>query len=193
MDDPNRIEFLLRHPAGTTWPLLLAFLAGYVGSVDGQSSGARSSVTVFAGKATGGPGSDGLMFGLELRTPELGRLSAAAAGSTWQLANVSSCDVVPGQPCDDDRSVKAFDVGPVVRLTPLGRSWRLEATARIGALWDRSGDRLWTPSMGAGFGFGQSRRVGGLLAFRYSRPSSLTNRPDTEDHFTASAGLQLRF
>lgn len=182
---------MLRRALRPPWALLVALLAGNVESLEGQSPGARSSLTVFAGKATGGPGSDGLMVGLELRTPELGRLSAAAAGYTWQFVGVA-CDVIPGGACPDKR-VKAFDIGPVVRLTPPGRFWRLEATARIGRLWDRSGDPVWNPSAGLGLGFGQLRRVGGLLGLRYSRPSSLTNRPDTEDYFAASAGLQVRF
>jgi hypothetical protein len=153
-------------------------------------------LTVFAGHTFGGPEPGGLLVGLELRSPELGRLSAATAASTWQFVEVA-CDVIPGGTCPDER-VKAFDIGPVVRLTPCGRSWRLEATARIGGHWDRWGDRVWNPSAGVGFGFGQSRRLGGLLGLRYhaltsSRPSTLPNRPDTRDYFAASAGLQLRF
>ena len=176
------------------WLLVVALLAGYVGSLESQSRSARSSVTVFSGLATGGPGSDGLLVGLELRTPELGRLSAAAAGSTWQFLRIA-CDLIPGGPPCADKSVKAFDIGPVVRLTPPGRSWRLEATARIGGLWDRSGDPLWNPSVGVGFGFGQLRRVGGLLGLRYHALTSSRSspRPETADLFAASAGLQLRF
>jgi hypothetical protein len=178
------------------WPFLVALLAGSVGSLEGQSPGVRSSLTLFAGHTFGGPEPGGLLVGLELRSPELGRLSAAAAGSTWQFVGVA-CDVIPGGTCPDER-VKAFDIGPVVRLTPRGRSWRLEATARIGGHWDHWGDRVWNPSAGVGFGFGQLRRVGGLLGLRYyaltsSRPSTLRNRPDTRDYFAASAGLQLRF
>jgi hypothetical protein len=178
------------------WPVLVALLAGSVGRVEGQSPGVRSSLTVFAGHTFGGPEPGGLLVGLELRSPELGRLSAATAASTWQFVEVA-CDVIPGGTCPDER-VKAFDIGPVVRLTPCGRSWRLEATARIGGHWDRWGDRVWNPSAGVGFGFGQSRRLGGLLGLRYhaltsSRPSTLPNRPDTRDYFAASAGLQLRF
>lgn len=174
------------------WPLLVSLLAGYVGSLESQSPSARSSLTVFSGFATGGPGSDGLQVGLELRTPELGRVSAAVAGSTWQFVTIA-CDVIPGGPSCADKSVKAFDIGPVVRLTPPGRSWRLEATARIGGLWDRSGDSLWNSSVGLGFGFGQLGRVGGLLGLRYHALTSSRSGPETGDLFAASAGLQLRF
>jgi hypothetical protein len=187
---------MLRRAVRPAWPLLVALLAGNIESLEGQSAGARSSLTVFGGLTTEGPGSGGLLVGLELRTPELGRLSAAAAGYTWQFVGVA-CDVIPGGACPDKR-VKAFDVGPVVRLTPPGRAWRLEATARIGGLWDRWGDRVWNPSAGLGFGFGQLRRVGGLLGLRYhaltsSRTTTLRDRPDTDDYFAASAGLQVRF
>jgi len=178
------------------WSFLLALVAGYVGIVEGQSPGARASVTVFAGFSNEGPGTGGPLVGLELRTPELGRLSAAASGSTWQFVGVA-CDLPIGGKCPDEH-VKAFDIGPVVRLTPRGTSWSLEATARIGGLWDRWGDRIWNPSVGVGFGFGRLRRVGGLLGLRYhaltsSRPSTLPDRPDTDDLFVGSAGLQLRF
>lgn len=184
-------------PVRQAWPLLVALLAGNVGSLESQSRSARSSVTVFSGLGTGGLGADGLLVGLELRTPELGRVSAAAAGSTWQFVGIA-CEVIPGGPPCPDKSVKAFDIGPVLRLTPPGRSWRLEATARIGGLWDRSGDPLWNPSVGLGFGFGQLRRVGGLLGLRYhaltsSRSSTFPNRQETGDFVAASAGLQLRF
>jgi len=174
------------------WLLLMAVLAGNVGSLESQSRSARPSVTVFSGVSTGGPGSDGLLVGLEFRTPELGRLSAAAAGSTWQFVRIV-CGVIPGGPPCADKKVKAFDIGPVVRLTPPGRSWRLEATARIGGLWDHSGDPLWNPSVGFGFGFGQLRRVGGLLGLRYHPLSRSSTHPETGDLLAASAGLQLRF
>ena len=183
-------------PVRPAWPLLVALLAGYVGNLESQSRSARSSVTVFSGLGTGGLGADGLLVGLEFRTPELGRLSAAAAGSTWQFVGIA-CDVIPGGRCPD-KSVKALDIGPVVRLTPSGRSWRLEVTARIGGLWDRSGDPLWNPNVGLGLGFGQLRRVGGLLGLRYhalisSWSSTSLDRRETGDFVAASAGLQLRF
>jgi len=48
MDDPDQ-DRVSATSSGTTWPLLIAFLAGYVGSVENQSPGARSSATLFAG------------------------------------------------------------------------------------------------------------------------------------------------
>jgi len=170
------------------WLLLVALMVGSVGSLEGQS------LTVFGG-FTNGAGSGGLLIGLELRTPELGRLSAAASGSAWQFIGVG-CDLIVGTRCDE--SAKVFDIGPVVRLTPGGRSWRLEATARIGGLWYNDEDAgVWNPSAGLGFGFGQLRKVGGLLSLRYhaltsSRPSNLPH-PPTDDHLVVSAGLQVRF
>lgn len=187
---------MLRDAVRQAWPILVALSTGYGASVDAQSFAGHSSLTLFGGISTGGPGSGGLLGGLEFRTPELGRLSAAAAGSTWQFVGVG-CDLIIGAPCD--KSAKALDIGPVVRLTPRGRAWRLEATARIGGLWYRGGERgVWNPSIGLGFGFGELRRVGGLLSLRYhaltsSRPSTLPYRPSTDDHLVGSVGLQLRF
>jgi|GEM_PF-2613304 len=170
-------------------PFLVALMVGSVGSLEGQS------LTAFGGFAGGGPGSGGLLIGLELRTPELGRLSAAAAGSAWQFIGVG-CDLIIGARCEE--SAKALDIGPVVRLTPGSQSWRLEATARLGGLWYNGEDSgVWNPSAGLGFGFGQLRRVGGLLSLHYhaltsSRPSNLPH-PPTDDHLVVTAGLQVRF
>ena len=178
------------------WPILVAFLTGYAASVEGQSFAAHSSLTLVGGIATGGSGTGAVLVGLEFRTPELGRLSAAAAGSIWYFVGVG-CDAIVGAPCDT--RARTFDIGPVVRLTPRGRSWRLEATTRVGGLWYRGKDRgVWNPSVGLGFGWGELRRLGGLLGLRYhaltsNRPSTLPYRPGTDDHLVASAGIQLRF
>lgn len=186
---------MLRRAVRQTLPIVVTLSVEHGASLEGQSLAAHPSLTLFGGVAAGS-GSGALLVGLEFRTPELGRLSAAAAGSTWWLVGIG-CDAIVGAPCDE--RAKAFDIGPVVRLTPRGRSWRLEATARVGGLWYRGGDRgVWNPSVGLGFGFGESRRVGGLLGVHYhaltsSRPSTLPYRPSTDDRLVASAGLQLRF
>jgi hypothetical protein len=151
-------------------------------------------LTLFGGFATGG--AEALVGGVELRTPELGRLSLAATASGWGFIGVG-CDLITGPPCPGE-SAKALDVGPVVRLTPAGSSWRLEATARLGGLWYRAVDGgFWDPSAGVSYGFGESRRVGGHIALRYhvltSSPGAVSSyRVGADDHVVVSAGVRLR-
>jgi hypothetical protein len=175
--------------------LFLALLAGVAGTLKAQS-GARASLTVFGGYAVGNH--DALVGGAELRTPELGRLSAAAAASAWQFIGVG-CDLIIGTGCPGE-TAKAVEVGPVVRLSPAGLSWRLEGTARLGGLWYRGvDDGFWDPSAGVAFGFGASGRLGGQIALRYhALTSSRSEAPSTydmgdNDRLVVSAGLQLRF
>jgi hypothetical protein len=190
-------EFQLIGPASASLrALCLALLAGVAGTLEAQSV-ARASLTAFGGFAIGNH--DALVGGAELRTPELGRLSAAAAASAWQFIGVG-CDLIIGPGCPGE-TAKAVEVGPVVRLSPAGLSWRLEGTARLGGLWYRGvDDGFWDPSAGVAFGFGDaSRRLGGQIALRYhaltssrSEDSSTYDMGDN-DHLAMSAGMQLRF
>lgn len=170
------------------WPFLFALLAGYAGCLEAQSTGAVPSVTGFLGYTPEEP--EGFLAGVELRTPELGRWSVAASGSTWGF-NVG-CDLITGPPCPGENA-KAFDIGPVVRLTPRGLSWRLEATARLGGLWfNRIDGGVWNPSAGLALGFGELRRVGVMLGLRYHALTGTIPPPrDTNDRVVVSAGLQL--
>ena len=174
----------------STSGLFLAVLVG-VGALEAQSGG-RASLTAFGGFALGSHSA--LVGGAELRTPELGRLSAAVSASAWQFIGVG-CDLIIGLGCPGE-TAKAVEVGPVVRLSPAGLSWRLEGTARLGGLWYRDVDEgFWDPSAGVAFGFGASQRLGGQIALRYHALTSSGSTFDEgdNDHVVVSAGLQLRF
>ncbi len=185
---------MIRRLARAAWWPVLVCLLGHVPSVAAQSLASRTSVTVLGGFATGGQ-HNGVLAGLEIRSPEFGRLSAAVGGSVWGFIGVG-CDVQTGPRCPGE-SAKAFDVGPVVRLSQRAQPWRLEATLRLGGLWYTGGDDgVWNPSVGLGCGFGQLRRVGGLIGVRYhavlgSGPSSIYR--GTADRVVLSAGIQVRF
>jgi hypothetical protein len=175
--------------------ILLALPAGTVARLEGQAPGAHASLALYTGFATGS-GPSALLMGVELRTPAWGRLSLAATGSSWWLVGVG-CDLIIGAPCD--KRANALDVGPVIRITPGGRPWRLEATARVGRFWYRGEDRgVWSPSIGLGMRVGESRALGGTFGIHYQaltsgRPGTTPYAPNTGDRVVATAGLRLRF
>ena len=177
------------------WLVFIVLPTSFAARLEGQVSGARASLALYSGFATGS-GPSALLMGLEFRTPAWGRLSMAATGSTWWLVGVG-CDQIVGAPCD--KRANALDLGPVVRMTPAGRFWRLEATARVGRLWYRGEDRgVWSPSLGLGMGFGESRTLGGTFGLHYqaltsSRSSTIPYVPETGDRVVATVGLRLRF
>ena len=175
--------------------MLVALPAAYVVQAEGQTPAVHASLAVYTGFATGS-GPSALLTGLELRTPAWGRLSLAATGSTWWLVGVG-CDQIVGAPCDE--RANAVDLGPVLRITPGGRPWKLEATVRVGRLWYRGKDRgVWNSSIGLQLGIGESRTLGGTFGLHYQaltsgRSDTTPYAPDTGDRVVATAGLRLRF
>jgi len=172
--------------------VLLAFLAGWMPEVEAQDAASRPSFSVFAGFTKGR--ADALIGGLELRTPAWGRLSGAASGSAW-LSISGGCDLSVGPACSNE-GAKALDIGPVIRLTPAERSWRLEATGRLGGIWFSDLERgIWDLNVGLGLGVRVFRGTTGLLDFRYhaltGRGRSVPHPSDTRDHFAFSVGLQV--
>jgi len=162
--------------------------------VTAQPRPARPYLTGFLG-ASNGHDSGALLGGIELRSPALGRVSLAAAGSFWTF--FAGCDLLIGNACEF--TAKGVELGPVVRLTTsTRRSWALDATIRVGVLWYNGADRrVWNPSAGMGVAFGTHRRVNGRIDFRYyapmsSRPHDMPYRPNTDDGIAILLGLQVR-